>query len=100
MMREMKLLPNSQANPEIVNNESETRTINFTITDGTDPVNGATVAIGNKTGTTGSAGGCSLTEIADGEHEVIVTCDGYTTKTETIVVSESDTAFTITLESA
>lgn len=100
MMREMKLLPNSQANPEIVNNETETRTINFTITDGTGPVNGATVAIGNKTGTTGSAGGCSLTEIADGEHEVIVTCDGYTTKTETIAVSESDTAFTITLESA
>jgi len=94
----MVLLPNPQENPEIVDNETETRTINFTITDGTDPVNGATVAIGNKTGTTGSAGGCSLTEIADGEHEVTVTCDGYTTKTETITVSESDTTFTITLE--
>ena len=96
----MVLLPNPQANPEIVDNETETRTINFTITDGTDPVNGATVAIGNKTGTTGSAGGCTLTEIADGEHEVTVTCDGYTTKTETITVSESDTTFTIALEAA
>lgn len=96
----MVLLPNPQVNPEIVNNETETRTINFTITDGTDPVNGATVAIGNKTGTTGSAGGCTLTEIADGEHEVTVTCEGYTTKTETITVSESDTTFAIALEAA
>lgn len=95
----VRILPNDEENPEIIdNNESETRTINFRITDGTNPVNGAVVAIGNKTGTTGSAGGCSLTEIADGEHVVTVTCDGYTTKTETITVSESNKTFTITLE--
>ena len=50
-----------------------------------------------KTGTTGSAGGCSLTEIADGEQSVTVTAEGYTTKTETITVSENNTSFTISL---
>lgn len=65
--------------------------------DGTGPVEGATVAIGDVTGTTGRAGGCSLQNIPDGEHTVTVTKDGYTDYTGTITVSEDNTSFTISL---
>ena len=83
---EMKLLPDAQVNPE-------TRTISFTITDNSDPVSGATVAVGDKTGTTGSAGGCTISGIVDGEHEITIEQEYYSTKTATIDVSESNTSF-------
>lgn len=90
MMRVM-ILPNTEVNPE-------TRNINFIINDGTNAVQGASVSIGGITGTTGSAGGCTLQNVSDGEHSVTVSAEGFITKTETIIVSESDTSFTISLE--
>lgn len=85
------ILPEVEVNPE-------TRNINFIINDGTDAIQGATVTIGQITGTTGSQGGCTLQNVADGENSVTVTAEGYTSKTETITVSENDTSFTISLE--
>ena len=98
----MNRLPEVEVNPETSNQEPAsdvTRNINFLINDGTDAIQGAVVTIGNITGTTGSAGGCTLQNVSDGEHSVTVTAEGYTSKTETITVSESDTTFTISLES-
>ena len=77
-----------------------TRTLSFNITDGTNAIEGATVTIGSVSGTTGALGGCTLADIEDGSQEVTVSATGYTTKTETITVSENSTAFTITLTSA
>ena len=91
MMMKVMILPNTEVNPE-------TRNINFIINDGTNAVQGASVSIDGITGTTGSAGGCTLQNVSDGEHSVTVSADGFTTKTETIIVSESDTSFTISLE--
>ncbi len=76
-----------------------TRDINITVNDGTDPINGATVVIGSTTKTTGSAGGCSFKDIADGKVSVEVSKEGYVTKTEVITVSSSNTSFTISLVS-
>ncbi len=90
-MKKVRLLPNNEVNPE-------TRNINFIINDGTDAIKGASVSIGEITGTTGSAGGCTLHNVSDGEHSAIVTADGYTSKTETITVSANATTFTISLE--
>ena len=64
---------------------------------GNSPVENATVAIGDVTGTTGSAGGCSLQNISDGEHTVTVTKEGYEDYTNTITVSEESTSFTVSL---
>lgn len=64
---------------------------------GTGSVEGATVAIGDVTGTTGRAGGCSLQNISDGEHTVTVTKEGYEDYTNTITVSEESTSFTVSL---
>ena len=86
------LLPSSEVNPE-------TRNISFIINDGTDAIKGATVTIGEITGTTGSAGGCTLHGVTDGENSVTVVADGFISKTETITVSSEVTSFTISLES-
>ena len=74
-----------------------TRDLSFTINNGTNPVEGATVKIGSKTGTTGSSGGCTLKDIEDGSQSVEVSATGYVTKTETITVDSTHTSFTISL---
>ena len=74
-----------------------TRDLSFTINDGTDPVEGATVSIGSKTGTTESNGGCTIEGVEDGSQSVEVSATGYTTKTETITVDSTHTSFTISL---
>lgn len=91
MKKKVMILPDDEGNPE-------TRNINFIINDGISPIQSATVTIGEKTGTTGSQGGCTLQNVTDGENTVIVTADGYKTKTETISVDETHTSFTISLE--
>ena len=80
--------------------EPVTRDISVTVDDGTDPVQGASVVIGETSKTTGSAGGCSFTGLADGTYNVTVTKEGYTDKTEEITVSENNTSFTISLTAA
>ena len=75
----------------------ETRDIAISVNDGTDPIEGATVTVGSKTGTTGSAGGCTIKDVTDGTVSVEVSATGYVTKTESITVSSSDTSFTISL---
>lgn len=74
-----------------------TRTLSFTINDGTNAIEGATVKIGSTTKTTGSAGGCTFTEMADDTYSVEVSKEGYTTKTESITSDETHTSFTISL---
>ena len=76
-----------------------TRTASFTINDGTDGIQGAEVVIdgdieGKKS--TGSSGGCTAT-LSDGEHELVVSAEGYETATETITVDSTHTSFTISL---
>lgn len=73
------------------------RNVKFNITDGSDPIDGATVTIGTISGTTGSAGGCTLQDVPDGQHSVTVTASGFNSKTETITVSETNIQFTIKL---
>lgn len=75
--------------------------LSFTINDGTNPIEGATVTIGTKSGTTGSAGGCTITGVEEGTGiSVTVAKDGYTSKTETITVDSTHTSFTISLTAA
>ena len=77
--------------------EETTRTISFTINDGTNAIQGATVTIGSDSKTTGSAGGCSFSDIEDGEISVTVTAEGFVDETTTITVDSTHTSFTISL---
>ena len=74
--------------------------LSFTVDDGTDPVQGAVVTIEGKTGTTGSAGGCTIEDILEGSHTVAVTADGFEDYSDTISVTSDDTSFTISLTAA
>ena len=71
--------------------------LSFTVNDGTDPIKGATVTIGEVTGTTGDVGGCTLKDIEEGSQSVTVEATGYVSKTETITVDGDHTSFTVTL---
>lgn len=84
--------PDPEPTPEPV-----TRNLSFTVNDGTNPVEGATVTIGSVTGNTGSQGGCTLQGISDGSQTVTVTKEGFTEYTDTITVSEESTSFTVSL---
>lgn len=74
-----------------------TRDLSFTINDGTNPVEGATVSIGSKTGTTDSNGGCTIEGVAEGSQSVEVTATGFNEKTQSITVDSTHTSFTISL---
>ena len=82
---------------EIESPAATTRNISITVNDGTDAVEGASVAIGQITGTTGSAGGCTLQNVADGEQTITVTAEGFENYSGTITVSSENTSFTISL---
>lgn len=86
--------------PVVEETPATTHNINFTINDGTNAVQGATVTIGETSKTTGSAGGCSFNDVEEGTVTVTVAKEGYTTKTEVITVDEEHTSFIITLTEA
>lgn len=94
------ILPNNEVNPENPNQNDDTivtRDITFSIDSDEGAVQGASVSIGDISGTTGSAGGCTLHGVSDGEHEVIIYKDGYGEFSRTITVSESNTSFNFSL---
>lgn len=73
--------------------------MHITVTDGTNPISGATVIVnGDNSKTTGSAGGCNFT-LEDGIHPVSLMKEGYTSRNSNFTVSESDTDFTFILNS-
>lgn len=82
---------------EVDNLSGITRTLNFTVNDSNGPVSGVTVTVGENSGTTGSAGGCTIRNVPDGQATVTVTKEGYDEYTDTITVSEDSTTFTVTL---
>lgn len=77
--------------------ECPDRDISITVTDGTDPVQGASVVIGDVTKTTGSAGGCTVNDVTDGKHEITVTKTGFEDYSGYVTVNLEQTSFTITL---
>ena len=90
-------LPDSEGNPE-----TPKRNISVSISDGTDPVSGATVTLSKNddvvaTGTTGSAGGCTLSNVEDGSYTIKVVKDGFVDYTDTVTTSEDNASIVIEL---
>ena len=77
-----------------------TRDLSFTIKDSQDtpePIQGAVVTINEKTGTTGAAGGCTVSGIMDGTYTVTVTAEGFEDYSGEKSVAADSTSFTINL---
>ena len=71
--------------------------VTFTVTDGTDPLAGAVVALtGYGTATTNASGVATFTDVANGTIAYTVTLATYTTISDSVVVS-SDTAEAVTM---
>lgn len=75
-------------------------TISFTINDGENPIQGATVVIGETTKTTGTSGGCTFPNMAYDTYSATISATGYATATESIEFDAEHKSFTISLESA
>ena len=78
------------------------RNISCSVTDGTDPLEGVDVILEDAdetqyTGRTGSAGGCTISNVPEGTYNVTATKNGYTEYTGNITVDEEHTTLAITL---
>ena len=82
-----------------INEPVEKQNISITVKTGDTPVQGAKVTIGKVTKTTGSQGGCSFTNIEEGDHKVKITKEHFEDKTATITVDDDHTSFNIAIES-
>ena len=71
--------------------------LSITVNDGTNPLENVSVAIGDITGSTGSQGGCTLSNVPIGEHIITANLTGYNEYSETITVSENNKDFTISM---
>ena len=74
--------------------------LSLTVNDGTDPISGATVVIGETTKTTGTSGGCTFLDMPYDTYSATVSAEGYTSKTESIVFDATHKSFTISLSAA
>lgn len=79
-----------------------TRNISVSVTDGTTGIGSVDVVLEDAdenqyTGKTGSAGGCTISNVPDGSYTVSGIATGYNDYTGTITVSEENTTLTITL---
>ena len=99
--------PSAETN-EGDNQQSDTpSTVNIStsVSDGTDAIDSVTVTLTDTeddtktfTGTTGSAGGCTLSNVPIGTYTVTASKEGYVEYTDSLTVTEETTTLTITLE--
>ena len=68
------------------------------MSDGTNPISGATVTIGDNEETTDEDGEATFESVYEGSQTITVTKTGYADKTSTVTVDDSHTSFTIELE--
>ena len=93
-------VPELGAESPIVEENPETFDLSISVRDSElQPVEGAVVSISNTeiSSTTGSAGGCTLTNVPAGSQTIVVTAQGYETYTDTIVVSAINNEISIEL---
>ncbi|MDD5984111.1 MAG: carboxypeptidase-like regulatory domain-containing protein [Turicibacter sp.] len=79
-----------------------TRNISVSVTDGTTGIGSVDVVLEDAdenqyTGKTGSAGGCTISNVPEGSYTVMASKTGYAVYTGNITVSEENTTLTITL---
>ena len=78
-----------------------TYNIRVSVSDGTDPLENVDVTLSdtenNYTGKTGSAGGCTISNVPEGTYNVTATKTGYNEYTGTITVNEETTSLTISM---
>lgn len=72
-------------------------TLTFTVDNGTDPIEGAEIAINGETLTT-NASGIASTELANGDYDYTVTHEGYDDYTGTVTINNANEEVLITMD--
>ena len=72
--------------------------ITVNVSDGDNPISGATVTIGDDEETTDEDGDATFESVYEGSTNISVTASGYADKTVTVTVDDSHTSFTVELE--
>ena len=93
---------NQNSGTDTPTSEVEKRNISVNVTDGNNPVQSATVELvkdGNTiaSSTTGSAGGCTLTNVEDGSYVINVTKEGFVTYSKSVTTSVDNNELSIEL---
>ena len=89
-------VPETPIEPEKIN-------ISVTVTDGENPINSANVSLTNSnniniTGTTGTAGGCTLSNVPLGSYTLTASASDYTTYSRVMLITNETTTITITMD--
>ena len=87
----------------ITRSEPVVRDLSISVNDGADEptaISGASVNVMHSTGTTGTAGGCTIKDVKDGKCWISVTKEGYTDYLGSITVDSTHTSFTVSLTEA
>lgn len=72
--------------------------VNFTVTDGTNPIEGANVSFDDLDYYTNASGQVSITELAQGAFSYTVSADGYLAVSDELNVTDDDISLTVELE--
>lgn len=85
---------------DLVIEEEDVGTVKVTVTDGENPINQADVSITGTdfTGTTGTKGGCTITDVPFGTYTIEASKEGYITGLEDLVVDDELININIVLE--
>jgi len=79
-----------------------THNISVSVTDGTDPIGNVDVTLSDGeneyTGKTGSAGGCTISNVPEGQYEVVASKSGYVDYESTLTVNSETSSLSIVLE--
>ena len=76
------------------------QTVTFTITDSSNPIEGAMIVLENGISAVTGADGKAVVYLAAGTYNVMVSADGYTTATDSVTVSTSAVSKSVTLTAA
>lgn len=79
-----------------MNSEPSTDTLTIEVNDGTDPIIGASVTIGETTETTGDDGKAEF-DLAYDDYTATITADGYNDAEESIAFRSNHKTFTVSL---
>jgi len=89
-----KVLPRSASDVEVAGTKY---TVTFTVTDGTTPVDGATIIVTGQGDLTTDASGQATMQLPNGDYTFVVQKDGFTTYNGSFTVADADKAVEVTL---
>ncbi|MCB8994682.1 MAG: carboxypeptidase regulatory-like domain-containing protein [Bacteroidales bacterium] len=84
---------------ENVSMSEMTYTLTFTVTDGSNPIMGATITIGSTSISTDASGMAKFEGLSNGSYDYTVTADGFLTINSSVVVNAGDKSESLTMAS-